>query len=227
MILRTLAVECWRCFVDAVTLGPFSEGLNVIHGPNGAGKSTLVMALVRCLFDNHNVGGEAVQSLRPWGRDVSPKVSVEFEHEGATYRLTKQFLDLPKAELSRKEGDRFVLLAEGRKADEQARRILAGEASGRGMTQRRHWGLAQILWVPQGQLPIESLSSGTEAAIRESLGAHMAGPGEDALEKKINAEYSQFFTPGGKLKSGRSAPEIARLRKELDEKRNRLPELRH
>ena len=105
MILKRLTVEGWRCFAERVEVGPFSEGLNVIHGPNGSGKSTLVMALVRCLFDNHDVGGKAVQSLRPWGRQLTPKVTLVFEHDGVTYRLFKQFLDSPQAELSRLEGN--------------------------------------------------------------------------------------------------------------------------
>ncbi len=51
MILRSIRVEGWRCFAAPVQVGPFTDGLNIIHGPNGIGKSTLMMALVRGLFD--------------------------------------------------------------------------------------------------------------------------------------------------------------------------------
>jgi len=225
VILHTISVEGWRCFAEPLAIGPFSHRLNVIHGPNGIGKSTLVMALVRCLFDNHNVGGEAIQTLRPWGRQLTPKVTIEFEHDGVTYRLHKQFLDSPKAQLSRKEGSSFVPLAEGRAADEQARQLLAAEPPGKGPTKQQHWGLAQILWATQGHLPIESLSAGTQAAIRQALGAQVAGPGAHALERRIVEEYRRFFTSTGRLRSGKSAPELTRLDEELKAKRATLQEL--
>ena len=75
MILRSIAVEGWRCFANRVEVQPLGDGLNVVHGPNGVGKSTLLWALVRGLFDNHTVKGEAVESLRPWGRALAPTVS--------------------------------------------------------------------------------------------------------------------------------------------------------
>ena len=49
MILRSVRVEGWRCFAATVEVGPFIDGLNIIHGPNGIGKSTLMTALVRGL----------------------------------------------------------------------------------------------------------------------------------------------------------------------------------
>ncbi|NOX53265.1 MAG: SMC family ATPase [Planctomycetes bacterium] len=225
MILRRLDLENWRCFVQPLSVGPFGDGLNVLHGPNGVGKSTLMMALVRGLFDNHNVSGEAIRTLRPWGRQLAPKVTIEFEHDGTAYRIEKQFLDSPKALLSRKEGDQFVPLAEGRAADEQARQILSADVPGRGLTDERHWGLAQILWAAQGHLQIAQLSSGTQAAIRESLGAQLSGPGADALEKRITAEYSRSFTSRGKPRGGASAPPVVGLRKEqAEDERRRLLE---
>ena len=78
MILRSIRVEGWRCFAVPVEVGPFADGLNVIHGPNGIGKSTLMTALVRGLFDSHNVKGVDIKSLRPWGRSLAPKVTIEF-----------------------------------------------------------------------------------------------------------------------------------------------------
>ena len=110
MILRFLIVEGWRCFVTATALGPFGDGLNVIHGPNGVGKSTLMWAMARGFFDNHAVTGYAVRSLQPWGRDLNPTVTLEFEQEEERYRLTKRFLSGPISRLSRfEDGDRLDL----------------------------------------------------------------------------------------------------------------------
>ena len=71
MILRSVRVEGWRCFAAPVEVGPFIDGLNIVHGPNGAGKSTLMMALARGMFDSHNVGGADIKKLRCWGRSLA------------------------------------------------------------------------------------------------------------------------------------------------------------
>jgi len=176
MILRSIQVQNWRCFIDPVTVGPFSEQLNVLHAPNATGKTTLFEALRRALLDGHRVTGREVESIRPWGRALAPTVTVEFAHDGISYRVTKRFLDNPLAILEREENGRFVPLAEGGAADEQARGILSRNPPGRGLARPENWGLAQILWAPQGDLSYARLSGDLLADIRTSLGAQVTGP---------------------------------------------------
>lgn len=231
MILRGIEIRGWRCFAGAVKVGPLGDGLNIIHGPNGIGKSTLMSAVARGLFDSHSVRGADMLALRPWGRDLSPKVTIEFEHEGDRFRLTKQFLQSAASVLDRMEAGRFVPLAENREADDRARGLLAGDAPGRGATDARHWGLAQILWATQGSLQIEQLAGSTRATIEDALGAQIAAPGSDAIEKRIVERYDKIYTATGRLRSGTTAPAIvekqARLEaatKERDTLRRRLEE---
>ncbi len=99
MILNSIQVEGWRCFASPFSVGEFGTGLNIIHGPNGIGKSTIMMALARGLFDSHHVGGEEIKSLRPWGRELAPKVMIEFEQDGQQFRLRKQFLESAQLEI--------------------------------------------------------------------------------------------------------------------------------
>ncbi len=99
MILRSIAVQGWRCFANPVSVGPFTDGLNVLHAPNATGKSTLFEALLRGLLDGYRVSGRDVENIRPWGRELAPTVTVEFSHGSAEYRMMKRFLDRPAAEL--------------------------------------------------------------------------------------------------------------------------------
>ena len=222
MILRSIQLEGWRSFVSQSSIGPFADGLNIIHGPNGSGKSSLMMALARGLFDSHSVGGADIQTARSWGRELAPKVTIEFERDGQQFQLFKQFLDSPTAKLARKENGSFVPLAESRAADDQARDILAGEASRSGASDKRHWGLAQILWATQGSLQIDDLAAGTRTTIQDSLGAQLTGGTED-LENRIEAVYGQFFTPTGRFKKGASAPAIVGREAQLaNEKSDRV-----
>jgi recombinational DNA repair ATPase RecF len=121
VILRSIQAENWRCFVEPVEVGPFDEGLNVLHAPNATGKSTLLEALLRGLLDGHRVGGKEIEPIRPWGRLLAPTVNVEFAHGGTDYRITKRFLDGASSKLERKENGQFVSLAGADRADEMVR----------------------------------------------------------------------------------------------------------
>lgn len=217
MILRSIRVENWRCFVNPVEVGTFGDGLNVLHGSNGIGKSTLLWALVRGFFDNHGVTGKAVEALRPWDRSLGPTVTMEFQHEEERFRLTKRFLNSPSAELSRLEDAQFTRLAEGDEADRQVREKVRGGVPTRGLTNAQHWGLAQVLWAPQGQLSIPELSDNIASDIRASLGAQVADPRTETIEKKVREAYERIYTRTGKLKSGRDAPRVVGDERELGE----------
>lgn len=215
MILRSIRIQGWRCFADPIRVGPFSEGLNVLHAPNATGKSTLLEALLRGLLDGHRVGGREVEAIRPWGRSLAPTVTVEFTHGGTDYRLTKRFLDRASVELERQESGRFVRMAEGEAADVKVREILTRHPPGRGLSRPENWGLAQVLWAPQGNLALSPLSGDVVADIRSSLGAQVSGPASGPVEQRIEEMYFRFFTPGGRLKGGKDAPALVALREAL------------
>ena len=217
MNIRSIRVADWRCFLDDVEVGPFEEGLNIIHAPNGTGKSTLFEALRRALLDGHKVTGKDVEAIRPWGRNLPPKVTVEFTHAGQEYRITKQFLDDPSALLERKESGRFRRLAEGTSADEQAREVLTKNPPGKGLSKTPNWGIAQVLWAPQGNLAIGPLTGDVVSDIRSMLSAQASRGGTGPVEKRIEERYFQHFSTKGRLKTGKDAPPLTRLREEISE----------
>lgn len=227
MILHRLGVRHWRALLGPVELGPFADGLNVIHAPNGTGKSSLFEALRRALFDAHHVSGAEIEAIRPWGRALAPQVSAEFSQGGVRYRIEKTFLDSPSAHLARFEHDRFVPLADARNADARLREILeATEAPGRGLSKPEHWGLAQVLWAPQGALGLESVSSSVAETLRAALGVQLTGEGGGRLEELLEEAYEVLFTRAGKTRTGREAAPIVALEAEqaqvAEERRHRL-----
>ena len=98
-------------------------------------------------------------------------------------------------------------------------------SAGKGVTDQRHWGLAQVLWATQGNLRIADLSAETRTTLQEALGGQIAGPGADVVEKRIADAYAQFFTRTGKLKTGAAAPAFVRLQKELEALQQRREKL--
>jgi len=219
VILRSIRVSGWRCFADVITVGPFQEGLNVIHAPNATGKSTLFEAIRRGLLDGHRVGGKEVEVIRPWGRALAPAVTVEFSHGGQEYRIAKRFLDNPSSKLGRKEGSRFVSLAEAGKADEMVRTMISRNAPGRGLSRPENWGLAQVLWTTQGDLALEGLSGDLVADISSSLGRQVAEPSAGPVERKVEESYLRIYTPGGKYRVGKDASLVVQLGHSLESAR--------
>jgi uncharacterized protein YhaN len=104
--------------------------------------------------------------------------------------------------------------------------MLGGAAPGRGFTDERHWGMAQVLWAPQGRLPLPELAPDVAAAIRASLGAQMSDARQDAVEKRIDEAYREVYTPKGKLRGGKDAPAVVGLDAELAAAQRRCFELR-
>src|ERR1700720_2173316 len=124
MILRSIRAEGLGCFADTVAVGPFEPGINIIHAPNGTGKTTLFRAVSLASIEAHRSKAADIQALRPWGRRLSPYITIEFEHRGKIYRLRKHFLDGASAHLETKDGDAWTAFAQGDSADEFVRELL-------------------------------------------------------------------------------------------------------
>jgi len=69
----------------------FATGINLIKGPNEAGKSTLVDALTDALFENPKSRKKDIKARTSWGYEKEFSISLDFEAEGASYTLTKDF----------------------------------------------------------------------------------------------------------------------------------------
>jgi chromosome segregation ATPase len=201
MIVRSLEVEGVRCFADRVRIDFAPQSFTILSGPNGSGKSTLVEAMRRCLLDAH--ASTAAADLKPWNDGRPPRIAIEFDHGGERYLLTKQFLSRKQARLERKDGRSWRIAREGREADDAVREML--KAAGRGDA-----GMLGVLWSPQGQLPLNSVSGGVLEAIRASLGAQMAGAGGAAFEKQVARLFEAGWQPA------RRQPKKGRLH-EIDE----------
>ena len=215
MILHSLSVANWRSLLTSVELGPLSDRLNVIHAPNGTGKSSLFEAMRRALFDAHQVSGEEIEAVRPWGRSLAPQVQVEFTQSGVRYRAEKTFLDGASANLFRFENGKFQPLADSRNADTKLREIIvASDAPGRGLSKHEHWGLAEVLWAPQGALHLDSLSSSATENLRAALGVQLTGESGTRLEELLEERFQTYFTKGGKPRTGKQAAPILALESE-------------
>ncbi len=215
MILERLKVSNWRNLRKTVELKGFSKGINIIHAPNGTGKSSLFEALCRGIFDAHHIAGKEIKTVQPWGCSLPAEVEVDFVHNGIHYRIEKRFLKRKFSCLWKKENGGFQPLADGRQADEKVREILKA-SNGVGAAKPEHWGLYQALWAPQGKLALGSLSPDLTANLQDALSKQLIGEKGNRLEKLLEERYLEFFTPTGKVRTGKKAAPINALEEDLN-----------
>lgn len=204
MILHSAHVENYKGI-----RGPFDvtfdiDSPNLLEGPNGAGKSTLLEAIQRCLVEGYNTAGTMAEEMRPRETALTPSISVVFGHAGSVYRISKTFLDSPKAQLERRRPDgAFEAIARGKTADEQVRGMLRSQGTKAKEKPGERLGFFSVLCSTQGKEELPALSGDALADIREMLGAQVSGSRGAIFERAVNKKYLSLWTPGGRPKKGK------------------------
>jgi DNA repair protein SbcC/Rad50 len=209
--LTRIHLESFKCFGKQLELPPFSERITVIHGPNGTGKSTLMLALERALFDRPDTQDAEIAALQPWGAQVTPRVELDFTVGDESYRIEKSFGPKGQARLHRKNGSgELQPWKEGSAATEWVRERFGGRQPARGATRPEHRGLGQILFAPQGALPLpDKLGDGAVERLRALVAQVTVDAGTRAIETELKRRHDAIFTATGQLKKG-SPAQVAR-----------------
>ncbi|MDO6481655.1 AAA family ATPase [Shimia thalassica] len=162
MKILAISLQNVRRFVDPVQIGGFGSGLNVLAAPNEHGKSTFFDALHAVFFVSHRSFDKVIKTLAPnVGGD--PQVTVEFEADGANWKLEKCW----SSAASRKDAKLWRdgnLVAQKSEAEDVLSGLLKPPSDG---------GPAGLLWVRQGVVDLES--GGDEQKARRDIMTSVAG----------------------------------------------------
>lgn len=183
-------------FSVPVALEGLSGGLNVLSGPNEFGKSTILKALRAALFEQYRSKHRKLETLRPYAGGA-PLVEVEFEAAGRHWRLRKQFLSAPAAELRDLNSDD---VARGADAETRLAALLGGA------------GHFALLCAEQGaplaaMTPIDTGGPAFMAAIERELESITDGSATRRIAERVRAELANLVTshnpprPSGALKA--------------------------
>ncbi len=196
MKLRRLELDQFKKFERAVCIEGVADGLNLVAGPNELGKSTLLEALRAVLFEKHRSGAQAIRELQHHRHKTAPWVALEFELEGARYRIEKRFLQRPFARLTLPDGRRL----EGDPAEEKLQELL-----GRAQPMRAGGEVAsvwQVLLVGQGSSLTQAEVGGParrtlEASLQAELGSLTGAQSGHALCRAIEEQLYQLIDRRG------------------------------
>ncbi len=186
MKIRAIRLNEVGRFSQPIALEGLSGGLDVLSGPNELGKSTILKAVKLALCEKHtSKARETVEVLRPHNGGA-PLVEVDFEINGNTWRIRKQFLAGRSAELrSLSSGD----VARGGDAETKLSELLAGtDAAGR----------FALLWVDQGK-PLAPLNAATAdgalfAAVEDEVESVADGGAARFVAARLRAEVGELVT---------------------------------
>ncbi|MDR0330492.1 MAG: hypothetical protein LBH93_02125, partial [Chitinispirillales bacterium] len=155
-------------------------------------------------------------------------------HGGTDYRLTKQFINSKSCLVERigEQSSEYTRFMEADSADAWLRGLMSSEAAPRGVSRPEHWGLAGLLWIPQGGGDYCGLNGALmkKAAEQEPLSSHEQNR-EGRIESALKQEYLKYFTEKSGKASQKSGSlgelegKILHMRGELDKRQRQLEEM--
>jgi len=198
--IRAIRLKEVGRFREPIALEGLTGGLDVLAGPNELGKSTILKAVHLALFVSHtSKSKEKLEALRPYGGGA-PLIEVDFEIDGDTWRIRKQFLSARAAEL---RNLRSGHVARGGDAEAELERLLAGK-DGRGRF--------ALLWVDQGASlapfnPAATAGGSLMAAIENEVESVADGGMARLVQTRLKDELGELVTshapprPAGRYKA--------------------------
>ena len=199
MRLVSVTLHDIRRFTRPVRIQGIGPGLNVFCAPNENGKSTLFDALQALFFQPHRTQGKEIRALKPQAGGI-PRVEVEVDVPQGRFRIVKQWLTRPLAEIY--QGDRLVAKADEAEAWIARLTQAPGEA-----------GPAGLLWVRQGVTALDQGSAkdlDSARAARRDLMSSVAGEVEaltggrrmDRALARAREDLALLVTATGRPKAG-------------------------
>lgn len=224
MIVTRIEAENFRCFLTPFSVDLKPDAINLLHAPNGSGKSTLVQALRMAFLISHKSAGEDVKECVPWGRDLSPRITVEYASGGERRRAAKQWLRGASATLEKWRAGKWEKIADGAAADEMLRQA-AGMPGGfdKGAKGKDDFWTS-VLWSVQGGLHLKAVDDSVAATVRASLNQQMESGAADRILKSIDENAARYWTPTGR--AAKHSP-VTAAEARLHEVRKRSAEARH
>lgn len=224
MILHSIRVRNWRCILGELSLEGLPMGVSVVFAPNGSGKSSLFEALRAGLLWRHDSSSKEVKDVVPWGRDLSPEVTVEFSAGGTRYRVSKRFLKGGSCLLERMEDRRYLPLAEGPQGVTRTLEVLGLGQRGGKVWDPASWGALQALWIPQGGICLGTVSDQLEEALRRAVTSQAQDPVSRAFKDRLQGDFRRYFTDTGRESRKSDSPRHV-LRSRLEERLKRKEDM--
>jgi DNA repair exonuclease SbcCD ATPase subunit len=212
MRLKRIELKNFKRLVDFPA--QFSPGINVVKGPlNEMGKSTLLEGISAALFYNPKSTAKWLKDYVSWGSTRQCRISLEFENNGISYLLEKDF----------DKGSARLIGENGREEIDTFKEISEKVANILGTNSDRLFSCTSCI----RQAEVREVSSGKKE-ISESLEEVVTGGRESTLASQIIQKLDDKIS---EMKKGLDRPAklpgvLASLRVRLDDSLRKCTELK-
>jgi len=212
MWLKRIELKNFKRLVDFPA--QFSPGINVVKGSlNEMGKSTLLEGISAALFHNPKSTAKWLKDYASWGSTRQCRISLEFEDDGISYLLEKDF----------DKGTARLIGENGREELDTFKEISEKVANILGTNSDRLFSCTSCI----RQAEVREVSSGKKV-ISESLEEVVTGGRESTLASQIIQKLDDKIS---EMKKGLDRPAklpgvLASLRVRLDDSLRKCAELR-
>lgn len=219
MIFHSLRLANWRK-LTAVEVPNFSPRITIIYAPNKTGKSSLFEAIRWALVD-YDYGTTRIDRIIPWNTNHVPEVAVDFEVNGQKHRLVKRFTKKKEggAELYQlSNGGNPKLVERDKEVTTRVRQLLGVGKSG--------LGIAQLLWVNQGEVGLPAIDPDLDKCLRPVLGTVITGRDRNFREK-LRTKMREWFTSEMNAATGKHKPtsSLREMEQRIDERQREVNEI--
>lgn len=217
MRFRRIKVRDFAGIAEAEVTFP-DEGVTIIEGPNESGKTSLMDAVDLILDLQDSSTRRRVKQLVPTGKDVGPWVEVEIVAGAYEFTYSKRWVRKPETVLVVTKPQREQL--SGREAHNRVTEILDEAVD---------LALWRTLRLVQGEGLAQATFEGSALgrALDAAAGGDVAGDSDDVLWDRIEAEFGEYWTPGGKPKNilSQAEDDLESAQKKSDEAEAHLRDL--
>ncbi|MCH7669454.1 MAG: AAA family ATPase [Acidobacteria bacterium] len=217
MRIRRIKVRNYAGIAEAEVTFP-DEGITIVEGPNESGKTSLMDAVDLILDLQDSSNHRRVKQVVPVGKDVGPWVEVEIVAGTYEFTYSKRWARKPETLLVVTKPQREQL--SGREAHDRVSEILDEAVD---LALWKTLRLVQGEGLAQATFEVSALGRALDAA----AGGDVAGDSEDVLWDRIETEFGEYWTPGGKPKNNLSQAEddLESAQKKSDEAKAHLRDL--
>lgn len=197
LYIKRVELQNFKKFRQPFVIEGLGRGLNIIIEPNETGKSTVLEALRAAFFIRHSTKNELARGFAPHGESVAPEVEVEFETDGADWKVAKKFLKSPSIEVSGPGGR-----AQGDEAEDRLHQLLGSKPDKSRNWNPESYGALGLLWVAQADAlevdaPNEIVRDTVRSTLEAEVGSIVGGKAFDKVYGRIHDQYGKYWTETG------------------------------
>ena len=189
MKIHKLWAENVKGITNQVEVELSPTGLNLISAPNEMGKTTIAQVLDYLFQYKSSANSQDIKDLKPYGKDVGPRMGAIIEVDGQIYKIEKQWIKDKKTEVEMISPEKKAL--SGNAADKVIEEIFTEHLD------KTTWKMIQVAQANFTELLVDEYGEEQRDMLRHYLSRAVVDEevdSDESLAEKAEAEFLDWWT---------------------------------